>query len=64
MSTAGLGGGPDGTVEDAPTDAIPPARHAARPRLARAIRTFAIPIVLAWIAIVAILNTTVPQRYR
>jgi RND superfamily putative drug exporter len=48
-------------IEDAPTDAIPPARHAARPRLARAIRTFAIPIILAWIAIVAILNTTVPQ---
>ncbi|MDT5125617.1 MAG: putative drug exporter of the superfamily, partial [Mycobacterium sp.] len=61
MSTAGLGGGTDGTVDDAPTDAIPPARHVARPRLARAIRTFAIPIVLAWIAIVAILNTTVPQ---
>jgi RND superfamily putative drug exporter len=48
-------------TEDAPTDAIPPARHVARPRLARAMRTFAIPIVLVWIAIVAILNTTVPQ---
>ncbi|MDT5237868.1 MAG: putative drug exporter of the superfamily, partial [Mycobacterium sp.] len=61
MSSAGLGGGTDGTVDDTPTEAIPPARHVARPRLARAIRTFAIPIVLAWIAIVAILNTTVPQ---
>ncbi|WP_319448863.1 MULTISPECIES: MMPL family transporter [unclassified Mycobacterium] len=49
------------SLDDAPTDAIPPARHAARPRLPRFIRTFAIPIVLLWIAIVAILNTTVPQ---
>ena len=48
-------------VEDTPTDAIPPARHTARPRLARFIRTFAVPIVLVWIAIVALLNTTVPQ---
>ena len=48
-------------VEDTPTDAIPPARHTARPPLARFIRTFAVPIVLVWIAIVAILNTTVPQ---
>jgi hypothetical protein len=61
MSSAGLEGGTDGTVDDTPTEAIPPARHAARPRLARAIRTFAIPIVLAWVAIVALLNTTVPQ---
>jgi RND superfamily putative drug exporter len=48
-------------TEDTPTDVIPSARHAARPRLPRFIRTFAIPIVLAWIAIVAILNTVVPQ---
>ncbi|MGV0741702.1 MMPL/RND family transporter [Mycolicibacterium sp. XJ870] len=48
-------------VDDAPTDAIPPARHIKRARLPRFIRAFAIPIVLAWIAIVAILNTTVPQ---
>ncbi|KAA0079474.1 MMPL family transporter [Mycolicibacterium sp. P9-64] len=60
MSASGLGGGTDSTV-DAPTDAFPSARHAARPRLARAMRTFALPIVLVWIAIVAILNTTVPQ---
>jgi RND superfamily putative drug exporter len=60
MSTTGLGDG-NGAVDDAPTDAIPPARHASRPRLPRFIRTFAIPIVLLWIAIVAILNTTVPQ---
>ncbi|MET4431620.1 MULTISPECIES: MMPL family transporter [unclassified Mycolicibacterium] len=48
-------------IDDTPTDAMPPARHAARPWLPRFIRAFAIPIVLVWIAIVAILNTTVPQ---
>ena len=48
-------------TEDATTDAIPTARHAARPRLPRFIRTFALPIVLLWIAIIALLNTTVPQ---
>jgi putative drug exporter of the RND superfamily len=51
-----------GTADDeTPTDAIPTARHAARPRLPRLIRIFAVPIILAWIAIVAILNTAVPQ---
>jgi RND superfamily putative drug exporter len=48
-------------TDDAPTDAIPPARHVKRPRLPRFIRIFAVPIVLAWIAVIAILNTTVPQ---
>ncbi|MGE0218056.1 RND family transporter [Mycolicibacterium sp.] len=48
-------------VDDAPTDAIPPARHAARPRLPRFLRTFAVPIVLAWIALIVVLNTAVPQ---
>ncbi|WP_099037766.1 RND family transporter [Mycobacterium neglectum] len=49
------------TFDDAPTDAIPPTRHAKRPTLPRFIRMFAIPIVLVWIAIVGILNGTVPQ---
>ena len=47
--------------DDAPTDAMPPARHAARPKLPRFIRAFAVPIVLAWVVIVALLNTVVPQ---
>ncbi|MCF6390430.1 MMPL family transporter [Mycobacterium sp. MBM] len=47
--------------DDTPTDAMPPARHAARPKLPRFIRTFAVPIVLAWVVIVALLNTAVPQ---
>src|SRR5947209_8331842 len=48
-------------TEDATTDAIPTARVGARPRLPHLLRTFAIPIVLGWIAIVAVLNTAVPQ---
>jgi RND superfamily putative drug exporter len=48
-------------VDDTPTDAIATARHSARPRIPRFIRTFAVPIILAWIAIIAVLNTVVPQ---
>ncbi|MHC9296055.1 RND family transporter [Mycobacterium sp. LTG2003] len=48
---------------DAPTDAFPaagppPARHGG---IAKWIRRLAIPIILVWIAIIAILNTVVPQ---
>ena len=48
-------------VDDAPTDAIPSARHRARPRIPRFIRAFAIPIILGWIVIIGLLNTVVPQ---
>jgi RND superfamily putative drug exporter len=48
-------------VDDTPTDAIATARHRARPRIPRFIRVFAVPIILAWIAIIAVLNTVVPQ---
>ncbi|CAN5173889.1 MMPL family transporter [soil metagenome] len=48
-------------TDDAPTSPMPPARHVARPKLPRFIRMFAVPIVLVWIAIVALLNTVVPQ---
>jgi putative drug exporter of the RND superfamily len=48
-------------TSDAPTDAFPPVRHAARPFLARVIRRLALPIILAWIAIIAVLNVVVPQ---
>ncbi|MBU8809468.1 MMPL family transporter [Mycolicibacterium goodii] len=49
-------------TDDTPTDAIAKPRHAAppRPRLPRFIRTFAVPIILVWVAIVAVLNTVVP----
>jgi putative drug exporter of the RND superfamily len=45
----------------APTGTVSPARHAVHPRTPRFIRRFAIPIILAWIAIVSVLNTVVPQ---
>src|SRR3984957_14061896 len=47
--------------DDARTDFIPVAKHAARPTIPRFIRTFAVPIILGWIAIIAVLNTVVPQ---
>jgi RND superfamily putative drug exporter len=46
---------------DAPTDSLPIARHAARPALPRFIRTFAVPIIIGWVALIAVLNTIVPQ---
>jgi len=51
---------------DAPSDAPPPSRHAKgsdveRPLVARFIRTLAVPIILAWIALIAFLNVSVPQ---
>jgi RND superfamily putative drug exporter len=48
-------------VDDAPTDAIATARHRSHPRIPRFIRAFAVPIILTWIAIIAALNTVVPQ---
>jgi RND superfamily putative drug exporter len=48
-------------VDDAPTDVIQDPRHRAHPWIARTIRAFALPIILAWIAIIALLNTVVPQ---
>jgi RND superfamily putative drug exporter len=46
---------------EAPTDAFPPARHAARPFLPRMIRRLAIPIIIGWIALIAVVNVVVPQ---
>lgn len=48
-------------VDEAPTDAIPTARHKRRRSLPGMIRTFAVPIILGWVAIIALLNTVVPQ---
>ncbi|MGV0644438.1 MMPL family transporter [Mycolicibacterium sp. XJ2546] len=47
-------------VDDAPTAPNPLARPR-RPWLPRLIRLFALPIILAWVVIVGLLNTTVPQ---
>ncbi len=48
-------------VSDAPTDAFPPARKPHRPFIPRMIRTFAVPIILGWVALVVVLNLVVPQ---
>ncbi len=45
---------------DAPTESTPPP-HPKRPFVARMVRIFAVPIILAWIALIAVLNVTVPQ---
>ena len=47
---------------DAHTDQIPVApRHSARAKIPRLIRTFAVPVILGWIALIALLNVVVPQ---
>jgi RND superfamily putative drug exporter len=47
--------------QDAPTEAIPAAKHLANSGLPRLIRTLSVPIVLAWVAVIAVLNVIVPQ---
>jgi RND superfamily putative drug exporter len=49
------------TFSDVHTDEIPVAKHAARARIPRFIRTFAVPIIIGWIALIALLNVVVPQ---
>ncbi|BDB42356.1 MULTISPECIES: MMPL/RND family transporter [Mycobacterium] len=48
-------------THDAPTDAIPVVEHKSRPKIAHFIRTFAVPIILGWIALIAAVNVLVPQ---
>ncbi len=48
-------------TSEAPTEAFPPAEHAARPFIPRMIRVLAIPIILIWIGVIAVLNVVVPQ---
>ena len=48
-------------VRDADTDAFPPAKEPSRTFLPRMIRTFAVPIILAWVALIVVLNIIVPQ---
>jgi len=49
------------SIDDARTDTLPFAKHAVRPAIPRFIRRFAVPIILGWIAIIAVLNVIVPQ---
>jgi RND superfamily putative drug exporter len=49
-------------VNDEPTtDEIPAARHAAPTLIPRMIRRLAVPIIIGWIALIAVLNVIVPQ---
>jgi putative drug exporter of the RND superfamily len=48
-------------TDEAPTDVVPPARHAARPFLPRMIRRLSFVVILAWLALTAIVNIVVPQ---
>ena len=48
-------------TSEAPTEAFPPAKHAARPFIPRMIRVLAVPIILVWIGVIAVLNVVVPQ---
>ena len=48
-------------TSEAPTEAFPPAEHAARPFIPRMIRVLAVPIILIWIGVIAVLNVVVPQ---
>jgi len=50
------------SLDDVRTDAIPVApRHSARPAIPRLIRKFALPVILGWIVLIALLNVIVPQ---
>ena len=49
------------SIDDARTDTLPFAKHAVRPAIPRFIRRLAVPIILGWIAIIAVLNVIVPQ---
>ncbi len=42
-------------------DAFPPGRHDQRSFIPRTIRRLAIPVILGWIAVIAVLNVIVPQ---
>ena len=49
------------TLNDARTDAIPVAKPEERPPVPRFIRKFAVPIILGWIALIALLSMIVPD---
>ncbi|MGB2918766.1 MAG: MMPL family transporter [Mycobacterium sp.] len=48
-------------VSDAPTDSFPPGRQRSRPLIPRMIRTFAVPLILGWVALIVAVNIVVPQ---
>jgi putative drug exporter of the RND superfamily len=46
---------------DARTDEIAVSKQVARAKIPRFIRTFAVPVIIGWIALIALLNVVVPQ---
>ncbi len=46
---------------DTPTAAVPAAQHAKRSGIAHLIRSLALPIILGWVVLIAVLNVVVPQ---
>ncbi len=46
---------------DAPTDSFGAVQGDTRSRLARTIRALAVPIILGWVALIVVLNVSVPQ---
>ena len=46
---------------DARTETIPVAKHEARPAIPRIIRKFAVPVILGWIALIALLAMLAPD---
>ncbi|ART74266.1 MMPL family RND transporter (plasmid) [Mycobacterium dioxanotrophicus] len=47
-------------VDETPTGPLASSRYRPHPRMPRLIRTFAVAIILGWIALIAVLNTVVP----
>ena len=50
-----------GPTNDTPTDAFPRVKTPHRTFIPRTIRTLAVPIILGWVVLIAVLNVTVPQ---
>ena len=49
------------TFNDTRTDAIPVVKPEERPSIPRFIRKFAVPIIIGWIALIALLSMIVPD---
>jgi RND superfamily putative drug exporter len=49
------------TIEDTQADTAPIPKPAARPKISRFIRKFAIPVILGWFGLIVVVNVVVPQ---
>jgi RND superfamily putative drug exporter len=52
---------PNSPNNEAPTDAFPPVKDDHRTFFPRMVRAFAVPIILVWIGLIALVNVAVPQ---